>query len=185
NDHTTHIKHDKHLTVDNDSFALVKNNQHTIVKGEDRTKVTKDTTQVVNGSLNQKIGTNYALQSGTEIHLKSGHKLVMEAGSEITIKAGGSFVKVDPAGVHIVGPTINLNAGGSPGSGSGYGGNEAIAPRIVEELVAPEELVLAKSTPKLIQQVQADVRTEMPVTTICPNHTGEDCPNCSCPCEEG
>ncbi|ELJ8549554.1 hypothetical protein RUK25_003420, partial [Vibrio cholerae] len=46
---------------------------------------------------------------------------MVEAGTELTLKAGGSFVKVDAGGVHLVGPAINLNAGGSAGSGSAYG----------------------------------------------------------------
>jgi type VI secretion system secreted protein VgrG len=37
----------------------------------------------------------------------------------MTIKVGGSFIKIDAAGVHIVGSAINLNTGGSAGSGSG------------------------------------------------------------------
>ena len=44
---------------------------------------------------------------------------MLDAGSEITFKVGGSFVKLDPSGVTMVGPSVNINAGGSPGSGSG------------------------------------------------------------------
>ncbi len=64
-----------------------------------------------------------------EISLKCDAKIVVEAGAELTLKAGGSFVKVDAGGVHIVGPAINLNAGGSAGSGSTYGGLLTAAPR--------------------------------------------------------
>ena len=54
--------------------------------------------------------------------------IVIEAGTEITIKAGGSVVKIDPAGVHLIGPAIDLNSGGSAGSGSGYAGKAAVLP---------------------------------------------------------
>jgi type VI secretion system secreted protein VgrG len=46
----------------------------------------------------------------------------------MTIKVGGSFIKIDAAGVHIVGSAINLNTGGSAGSGSGVSGLSAARP---------------------------------------------------------
>jgi len=45
--------------------------------------------------------------------------VVIEAGLELTMKAGGSFIKLDAGGVTVLGPRILLNAGGSPGEGSG------------------------------------------------------------------
>ncbi|RJX68712.1 type VI secretion system tip protein VgrG [Vibrio sinensis] len=138
NDHLTHIKHDKHLTVDNDSFTQVSNNQHVVVSGESRTQITKDHSIVVDGSTHQKTGGVYALESGNEVHIKSGAKVVIEAGAELTLKVGGSFVKVDAAGVHLVGAAINLNSGGAPGSGSGFAGLMASLPNGEEAVAAPE-----------------------------------------------
>ncbi|HIF9342595.1 TPA: type VI secretion system tip protein VgrG, partial [Photobacterium damselae] len=48
--------------------------------------------------------------------------------AEITLKAGGSFIKIDGSGVSIVGSKINLNSGGSAGSGSGYAGSAPALP---------------------------------------------------------
>ncbi|PHN29606.1 hypothetical protein AO240_24585 [Pseudomonas sp. ICMP 460] len=45
-------------------------------------------------------------------------KVVLEAGSELTLKAGGSFIKIDGSGVVFSGPVVNVNTGGSPGSGT-------------------------------------------------------------------
>lgn len=59
---------------------------------------------------------------GKEILFKSGVKIVVEVGVELILKVGGSFVKVDVGGVYLVGFVINLNVGGSVGSGSVYGG---------------------------------------------------------------
>ncbi|MGD8171857.1 bacteriophage T4 gp5 trimerization domain-containing protein, partial [Vibrio sp. TRT 21S02] len=144
NDHTTHIKHDKHLTVENDSFTQVKNDQHATIGAESRSKVGADATVNINGSLHQKVAATTAIDSSEEVHLKGGNKVVLDAGSEITIKAGGAFVRVDAAGVHLVGPAINMNSGGSAGSGSGYGGIEAALPMGLEALAAPEELSLSE-----------------------------------------
>ncbi|MBQ0832872.1 MAG: type VI secretion system tip protein VgrG, partial [Marinobacter sp.] len=73
----------------------------------------------VTGSLHLKAGTAWLSDSGTELHIKAGQKAVIEAGAEITLKAGGSFVKIDPSGVAIVGASIKMNAGGAPGVGCG------------------------------------------------------------------
>ncbi|MEE3159012.1 MAG: type VI secretion system tip protein VgrG, partial [Pseudomonadota bacterium] len=48
----------------------------------------------------------------------SGRKIVIDAGTEITLKAGGSFIKIDPSGVSVSGPSIRVNTGGSPGLGT-------------------------------------------------------------------
>ncbi|MFA0144326.1 hypothetical protein AB4430_21530, partial [Vibrio kanaloae] len=44
----------------------------------------------------------------------------------------GSFVKVDASGVSLVGPGINLNSGGSAGSGSGFAGKMAEQPKSIK-----------------------------------------------------
>jgi type VI secretion system secreted protein VgrG len=68
-------------------------------------------------------GKRIALSAGKEVHVKGGMSLVLEAGVEITIKAGGSFITVGPSGVSLSGAAIQLNGGGSPGSGSGCSPN--------------------------------------------------------------
>lgn len=40
-------------------------------------------------------------------------KIVIEAKTKISLKVGGSFVVIDPAGVHIVGPMVRINSGGA------------------------------------------------------------------------
>jgi hypothetical protein len=74
------------------------------IEGECRLNVFKNKTDIIDGNLQQKVGS----------------KAILEAASEITIKVGANFIKIDAAGVHIVGSAINLNTGGSTGSGSGF-----------------------------------------------------------------
>ena len=45
-------------------------------------------------------------------------KITLEAQSKITLKVGGSFIVVDPCGVFISGPLVQINSGGSPDSTS-------------------------------------------------------------------
>ncbi|RJX66542.1 type VI secretion system tip protein VgrG [Vibrio sinensis] len=156
NDHTTHIKHDKHLTVDNDRFTEIKNHDHLTVLGESRSKITQDQSVVVDGSIHQKVGDLHAVDAGSEVHLKSGGKIVIEAGAEITLKAGGSFVKIDASGVSLVGPAINLNSGGSASSGSGFGGRVAALPLGVQAL-APPISVTPEFGSAIMKAVQAGV----------------------------
>ncbi|EKO3467275.1 type VI secretion system tip protein VgrG [Vibrio fluvialis] len=163
NDHTSVIKHDKHLTVENDRFTQIKNNQHLTVGGESRESVTGKRTLMVEGSLHVKTGSIWVNESGTEVHIKAGQKVVIEAGSEITVKAGGSFVKVDPAGVHLSGAGVNLNSGGSPGSGSGFSGQAATLPGNLDD-APPLDAPKTVSYQALLQAEEANV----PAVKPCP-----------------
>ncbi|AWX98588.1 hypothetical protein A8139_00235 [Marinomonas primoryensis] len=128
NDQLTQIGHDQHVNIGNDRFIEIKKDNHLTIEGECRLKVFKDKTDIIDGNLQQKVGSKAILDAAQEIHLKSGSKAVLEAASEMTIKVGGSFIKIDAAGVHIVGSAINLNTGGSAGSGSGFSGLSAARP---------------------------------------------------------
>ncbi|MDV2349830.1 type VI secretion system tip protein TssI/VgrG [Vibrio cholerae] len=177
-DHTEVIRHDQHLTVDNDRFTRIQRNQHLTVEGEVRSKIALDSSHEVGASLQHKVGQRIAVEAGKEISLKSGAKIVVEAGAELTLKAGGSFVKVDAGGVHLVGPAINLNAGGSAGSGSAYGGQLAVAPRMlaqakpVAELVQPDIAASMQSGAARVIDV-ASLPTMMPSSA---NNTANDEP---------
>jgi type VI secretion system secreted protein VgrG len=141
NDHTTDIKHDQHFTAENDRYTHIKANDHLTVDGEQRHKISGDKSENIGGSLQQKVGSLTAVQAGSGIHLKSGAKIVVEAGAEVTLKAGGSFVNIGPAGVYLVGPAINLNAGGSASSASAFSGAAATLPGLVEKLANPAPIL--------------------------------------------
>jgi type VI secretion system secreted protein VgrG len=160
NDHTTDIKHDQHLTVDNDRYTPIKVDDHCTVDGEQRINIKGNQSVEMDGSLQQKVAQKTVLDAGQEVHLKAGNKVVLDAGNEITIKVGGSFVKVDAAGVHIVGPAIGLNSGGSAGSGSGYAGLAASLPKGLVAQAAPPATIAPT------QQVAA-LKTKAPVCEVC------------------
>ena len=127
-------------------------NQSLTVGGESRDSLE------VGGSLQHKVAQLTAIQTGREISLKAGAKIVVEAGAEVTLKAGGSFVKVDAGGVHLVGPAINLNSGGSAGSGSAYSGQPAMLANTLIDMKAPAELQ-ASAVSATMQSGQAHVIT--------------------------
>ncbi|KKD57910.1 hypothetical protein RN22_23895, partial [Grimontia sp. AD028] len=107
---------------------------HLTVDGQSKEHVKGDINLTVDTSLHIKQGKKQLLEAGTEIHHKAGDKVIIEAGTEITVKTAAGFVKLDPAGVHISGPVVNLNSGGSAGSGSGFGGVMPAMPLLLNDV---------------------------------------------------
>ncbi|WP_270826099.1 type VI secretion system tip protein VgrG [Aeromonas sp. Y318-1] len=152
NDAAWHVKHDQHTDIDNERVTRIKANDHLTVEGEKRDHIKADYSLTVDASLHQKLGQSLLVDAGQEVHLKSGNKIVLEAGAELTLKVGSSFVKVDPSGVTLVGPSIKMNSGGSPGAGSGWAGQMPSLPGAVE-VVPPPKPPLFKAMPPLEKPV--------------------------------
>nr|WP_245749904.1 type VI secretion system tip protein VgrG [Marinobacter zhejiangensis] len=144
NDRTEVIKHDSHLTVENERISHIKASDHLTVDGEQRASVGADSSQIIGGTFHQKTAQAILSEAGTEAHHKAGAKVVLDAGAELTIAAGGSFLKLDPSGVTLSGPTLKINSGGAPASGSGQGAIGPVLPqdlaRNVHQAVTPEKL---------------------------------------------
>ncbi|WP_028021525.1 type VI secretion system Vgr family protein [Enterovibrio calviensis] len=192
NDRKDNIKHDLHLDVENERFSHIKVDDHLTVDGQSKEHVKGDKTIVTDSSLHIKAGDSFLNEAGSEIHLKSGHKSVLEAYTEVTLKVGGNFVKIDPAGIHIVGSVININSGGSAGSGSGFGGEMPMLPGGVEivkhsgiEEAKLATIGLISATPALKHKIQADMVNNSPISEICQKQADGSCPLTNCPCREG
>ncbi|MBN3183588.1 type VI secretion system tip protein VgrG [Pectobacterium brasiliense] len=138
NDVVWHIKHDAHTEIDNERVTRVKANDHLTVENEKRDHVKGGLSLTVDASMHQKLGQALLVEAGEEVHVKAGAKVVLEAGAELTLKVGGSFVKIDPSGVTLVGPGIKMNSGGSPGCGSGWAGQLPSLPGTVEVIALPQ-----------------------------------------------
>lgn len=162
-----HIRHDAHTDIDNDRITRVKANDHLTVENEKRDHVKGDHSLTVDASMHQKLGQALVVEAGQEVHVKSGAKVVLEAGAELTLKVGGSFVKVDPSGVSIVGPAVNINSGGSPGSGSGWAGQGPLLPGGVSLPPAPPATLPAPAIHKSMESLS-------PLVKPCPLAGGED-----------
>jgi type VI secretion system secreted protein VgrG len=121
------VENDLYEWIGNDSQLIVEKEKMELVKGKKHIKVNEDHNEKIDGTVSLeagkemhiKIGENHALEAGNEIHLKAGMNIVIEAGTSATIKAGGSFVYIGPEGVAIKGPLVQINSGGSAGSGAG------------------------------------------------------------------
>lgn len=114
-------------TVEGTEDNVVKGERKTLIESADHMHVKLDQNVAVDGSLSvtvkvnhqEKVGMNHAVDAGQEIHLKAGLTLVLEAGLRLTIKGPGGFIDIHPAGIDIVGLLVNINSGGSAGSGQG------------------------------------------------------------------
>jgi len=81
-------------------------------------KIGGDDSLEIGGALHQKVEGNVGVEAGQDIYLKGGMNVVIEAGAELTLKVGGSYIVINPSGVSVVGPLVNLNSGGDAGEGT-------------------------------------------------------------------
>jgi type VI secretion system secreted protein VgrG len=118
NHHAT-IVGNQDLVVKLNKKELVEQNEHLHVKGDRLQKIDADTSLTVGNNQQEKVGQRHALEAGNEIHLKAGMKVIIEAGVQLTLKGPGGFIDINAGGIDIVGTLVNINSGGSAGSGSG------------------------------------------------------------------
>ncbi|KHS84188.1 type VI secretion system tip protein VgrG [Pectobacterium carotovorum] len=158
NDVVWHIRHDAHMDIDNERVTRIKANDHLTVESEKRDHITGDYSLTVDASMHQKLGQALLVEAGEEVHVKAGVKIVLEAGAELTLKVGGSFIKIDPSGVSVVGAAININSGGSAGNGSGWAGQIPILPGSVAVPPAPPATLPAPAIHKSMESMSPLVK---------------------------
>ena len=134
---------------------------------------------------------NQFIEAGSEIHHKAGMKIVIEAGAEVTLKAGGSFVKVDPSGVTVSGPMVNMNTGGAPGVGTPAAARAPGAPGIVTpEGVGKDEGAPAETgqrqnaspQPSPVSKLKAAARDDTALSRQCGRQEDGSCTSEPCAC---
>jgi type VI secretion system secreted protein VgrG len=109
------------MIVEKQKSEIVEGDSHLIIKGKLNEKVDGILSTTVGGDWQIKSGGNVAQEAGPsgEIHLKAGMKIIIEAGMQISLVGPGGFIDIGPAGVTIQGTMVNINSGGSAGSGKG------------------------------------------------------------------
>ncbi|MCM2329792.1 MAG: type VI secretion system tip protein VgrG [Pseudomonas sagittaria] len=118
-DQKLRVGHQRHDSVEANSYSELKAEEHRTTHGERKTEVRANDHLTVGNNQHVKIGQGRFVEAGNEIHYYAGDKVVIDAGLELTAQGGGSWLKLDPSGVSLSAATIRINSGGAPGSGSG------------------------------------------------------------------
>jgi type VI secretion system secreted protein VgrG len=109
------------LIIEKQKSEHVKGDSHLVVNGKYNQKIDGGLSATIGGDLQAKVGGNIAQEAGAagEIHLKAGMKIIIEAGMQLSLVGPGGFIDIGPSGVTIQGIMVNINSGGSKGSGKG------------------------------------------------------------------
>jgi type VI secretion system secreted protein VgrG len=132
-DQKIRIGHERHDRVEANSYTELKAEEHHTTHLDRKVEVKAEDHLTIAQNQHIKLGTAQLTKAGREIHLKAGQKMVIEAGVELILKAGGSFIKLDPSGITLVGPLAKLNAGGAPGSGTGIAIKQPLQPGMADK----------------------------------------------------
>lgn len=124
---------DHHFYVGNDHLEEIKKNHDATIGENCVITVGKEISISSGTSTSISVGTDAALEAGQEVHIKGGMKVVIEAGMQLSLKGPGGFVDIGPAGVTIQGTLVQINSGGSAGSGSGVKKKTAKKPKKAEK----------------------------------------------------
>jgi len=112
------IDRDTHMIVKRDVIEKIERDYHRHVEGKVALKTDGGLSHDIGGDLTEIIGQSHYEEIQQDIYIKAGMKIILEAGMQISLKVGGNFVDIGPAGVTIVGTMVNINSGGSAGSGT-------------------------------------------------------------------
>lgn len=118
NDKDLRVYRDRHLVVDKQYHVHIKQLLSESIHGTWKEDMLKKQHITVKQDFTEKAKTNYNREAGKEIHIKSSGKMVFDAGMQLSVSGSGSYFTLDPSGVKINGPTVRINAGGSPGRGA-------------------------------------------------------------------
>ncbi|WP_339451365.1 type VI secretion system tip protein TssI/VgrG, partial [Pseudomonas sp. EA_5y_Pfl2_R50] len=179
-DQKIRVGNERHDTVEKNSYSEFKAEEHHTVYADRKVEARANDHLTVGVNQHIKIGTGQFIDAGQEIHLSSGMKVVLEAGAELTLIGGGSFIKIDAGGVTMSGPVINMNSGGSPGSGTGAA---PLPPGVVKQADADKAgkvLVPPMTNPFVRKSVQG-----LPLVPICGKQANGACSREVCPCLNG
>jgi type VI secretion system secreted protein VgrG len=107
-----------------DVDAILRGKRRDRVEGEVHQRVVGDRREEIDGKQSLTVGDDRMekvrgaalFEAGAAVHYEAGEDAVLHGVKDATLKGGGGFIRIDSAGVTIVGATVKINAGGSPGS---------------------------------------------------------------------
>jgi len=112
------IERDVHRKIQQDIVDEIGRDSILVIKGKGAVDVTGSSTSKVGGNVASEIGGNLSFDVGGKTFIKSTGAIVIESTAQISLKVGGNFIDIGPAGISIKGTMVNINSGGSAGSGS-------------------------------------------------------------------
>ena len=126
NDFDKRVLHDDKSWIGGESHNYIKGDAYDQYDADHHVQTTGDHNESIKGKLSfditedihLKSGTMFVVDGGKEVHLKATSKIVLESPAMVSLVCGGNFVTVGPSGVDIKGMLVNVNTGGSKGSGS-------------------------------------------------------------------
>ncbi|EAB8210467.1 type IV secretion protein Rhs [Salmonella enterica] len=116
NDQTVRVKNDRVVNISHDEGLYVANDRKVTVEGKQEQSTTGNHISLVKGTHSLEVKGDLARKITGALGMKVRNEIVLESGGKTTLKVGSSFVVIHAGGVDIVGPKINLNSGGSPGT---------------------------------------------------------------------
>jgi len=108
-------KDDKGNTLGGSSFTTTGGEYDLHVGGDRYEGIEKIANLTVKADVVHDLQTTSQTMVGTTASLNA-LKIILEAQAKITLKVGGSFVVIDPCGVYISGPMVQINSGGAADS---------------------------------------------------------------------
>jgi type VI secretion system secreted protein VgrG len=139
------VEGNNHVTVDGNDVHKIGGNLHEKITGNHHEQTTGDILLTATGHAHIKSSQNAAMEASMNVHVKGGMVVVIEAGMQLSLKAGSNFIDIGPSGVSISGmPLVNINSGGSAGSGSGAQGASPSNPNAVDPAQDPLEAATAE-----------------------------------------
>lgn len=119
-DHLEKVDGSHHLTIGEDQKIKIGGGHHLNVGGAEAIKIGGTQTVDIGADQGIKVTGAHSTEATGAMYLK-GMNVVVEGMMKLSLKVGGSFVDIHPGGVDIFGPMVNINSGGSAGSGSAVG----------------------------------------------------------------
>jgi len=118
NDDKTWIGNERHLYVKSDDHATYDADRHVTTTGDHNEAIKGMWSMDVTSDVHLKSGKAFLVDGGDEVHLKANSKIVLESPMMVSLVCGANFITLGPAGIDIKGAMVNVNTGGSKGSGS-------------------------------------------------------------------
>src|SRR5690606_13683307 len=182
------IQHDQTIRVGNERHERVEANRYTENLAEEhhtthadrKTEIRVDDHLTVAHNQHIKLGQGQFIEAGREIHYHAGDKVVIDASMELTAKGGGSFLKLDPSGVTLNGPTIRINAGGAAAQGSRLA---ILLPQVADSVAQTEAgALLQPAQPTALAKLLAAANDNLLLVSQCHRQPDGQCPLEGCPC---